>query len=369
MTHKEYRELSLSLALIQTTFSVGNVASNIARIAVFYRLAAVAKAELVIFSEMTISGYPPEDLLFSAQFQDRCMRAVEECAAMTSDGPAMLIGSLWRDGDMLFNAVFLLDQGRIVARQYKRELPNYGIFDEKRYFTAGSDAEPMLWRGHKLGLLICEDMWFPDLAKNLQQQGAELLISINASPFETGKPQLREYHAAQRAIETGLALVYVNQIGGHDEFIFDGNSFVLSVQGEVCARMQGFREDFKLMQLESRGGKLLPMPSPSPVLQAETEMIYCAMAIGLRDFVKKNGFAGVVLGMSGGIDSALAAALAVEAVGRENVRTLMLPSPYTSQESLDDAAECARRLGVRFDTIPITSGMDAFAGMLQNVFG
>jgi len=361
--------VTLSIAIIQGSFSVGGVAVNVARIAAFYRMAAVAKADLVVFSEMTISGYPPEDLLASAQFQERNRQAVDECARMTANGPAMLIGSFWRDGDALYNAAFLLDQGKVVARQYKCHLPNYGIFDEKRYFTPGAEPEPISWRGCALGLLICEDMWQPDVAATLKRKGAQLLISMNASPFEIGKPAARERIAAQRVDETGLALLYVNQIGGHDELIFDGNSFVLGTQGETCARLQGFREDFKLLQLEQRGDQWIPTALPSPHLASDVEMVYRAIVLGLRDFVRKNGFSGIVLGMSGGIDSALAAALAVEAVGPERVRCLMLPSPFTSRESIEDATDCARRLGIRLDTVSIEPGMQAFETMLGDLFG
>jgi NAD+ synthase len=361
--------MKLSIAMIQSSSSVGNVVANVARIAVFYRMAVVAKADLVVFPEMTIPGYPSEDLFLNAQFQDRCMSALEECARMTSSGPAMLVGTLWRDDDVLYNAVFLLDQGKIASRQYKCHLPNYGIFDEKRYFEQGRDPDPIEWNGTKLGLLICEDMWHSRLAKLLKQKGAELLISVNASPFETGKPLARERVAAQRTHETGLALLYVNQIGGHDELIFDGHSFVLGTDGEPCARLEGFREDFKLLQLERQDSKFIPTSGPFPVLPHETDMIYRAMVLGLRDFTRKNGFSGIVLGMSGGIDSALSAALAVDAVGRERVRALMLPSPYTSQESIEDASECAGRLGIRLDTVSIEPGMQAFDVMLSNVFG
>ncbi|MFI4940415.1 MAG: NAD+ synthase [Burkholderiales bacterium] len=360
--------MSLSIALVQGSFRVGNVAANVAVIAVYYRMATVARADLVVFPEMAVTGYPPEDLILSAQFQERSMRAIEECARMTSAGPAMLVGSLWREGDALYNAVFLLDQGKIAAQQYKNHLPNYGIFDEKRYFMDGRNPEPMAWRGIKLGLLICEDMWFSDVAGALRQKGAALLISISASPFEIGKPQARERIAMQRVHETGLALLYLNQIGGHDELVFDGNSFVLGVQGELCARLQGFREDFRVVRLERRENHYIPVADSPAALQNEMDMTYRAMALGLRDFTQKNGFSGIVLGMSGGIDSALAAAVAVDAVGRERVRALMLPSPYTSRESIEDATACAQRLGIRLDTVSIVPGMQAFDAMLKNIF-
>lgn len=361
--------MMISIALIQASFSVGNVALNVARIAVFYRMAVIAKAQLVVFSEMAITGYPPEDLVLSAQFQERAMQAVRECAAMTVNGPAMLIGSLWRDKGALYNAVFLLENGEIASRQDKRHLPNAGVFDEQRTFTQGALPEPMVWRDIRLGVLVCEDMWFPDMTRHLKDQGAQLLIAINASPFETGKPQVRERIAAERVQETGLALIYVNQIGGHDELVFDGNSFVLDAQGRTCSRLHGFREDFQLLQLVCLDDILSPVAMPTAPLPIDSEMIYRAIVLGLREFVTKNGFVGIVLGMSGGIDSALCAALAVDAVGREHVRTLMLPSQYTSDDSTEDAQECARRLGIRIDSVSIVPGMQAFDAMLGSAFG
>jgi NAD+ synthase len=346
----------------------GNIEANVARIAVLYDMAVVAKADLVVFSEMAITGYSPEDLFLSKQFQESSMQAVEECARMTTNGPAMLVGSLWREGEAIYNAVFLMEKGRFILQQYKHHLPNYGVFDEKRYFARGAMPEPVEWRGLKLGLLICEDMWLPDVAANLRQKGAELLISINASPFETGKPRAREQVAARRVCETGLALIYVNQIGGQDELVFDGSSFVVDAQGEICARLHAFREDFELLRLHRQGDVWAPISGTIQPQQDNTEMIYRAMILGLRDFVFKNGFAGVLLGMSGGIDSALSAALAVDAVGSERVRTLMMPSPYTSRESIADATECAQRLGIQLDTVSIEPGMQAFDAMLGAVF-
>jgi len=365
--------MMIPVALIQAGFSVGNVAFNVARIAVFYRMAVIAKAQLVVFSEMAITGYPPEDLVLSAQFQDRSMAALVECAAMTADGPAMLIGSLWREDGALYNAVFLLENGKIAARQYKNHLPNTGVFDEQRTFMPGVLPEPMVWRSAertlKLGVLICEDMWFPDIARHLKDNGAQLLISVNASPFETGKPHTRERFAAQRVEETGLALLYVNQIGGHDELVFDGHSFVMDAHGQISARLDGFREDFQLVHIACQGDTLSPVAMPVAPLPAASEMIYRAIVLGLREFVTKNGFVGIVLGMSGGIDSALCGALAVDAVGRERVRTVMLPSPFTSADSVEDARQCAQRLGVRIDTVSIAPGMQAFDAALSSAFG
>ncbi|MDY7580096.1 NAD+ synthase [Herbaspirillum sp. RTI4] len=360
--------MSVSIALIQAAFTVGNIDANLARIAALYQVAVIAKADLVVFSEMNVTGYPPEDLILNAAFQQSAMQALEQCARMTSGGPAMLIGSLWCEEEIVFNAIFLLQDGRVAARQEKHHLPNDGVFDERRYFTPGAMPEPLLWRGMKLGLLVCEDMWFADVSAHLKHAGAELLIAMNASPFETGKPDARERAAISRVQETGLALLYVNQIGGQDELVFDGGSFVLGRQADICARLHVFREDMEFVRLQNEGAGWSPLAGTVQPRLGDTEMIYRAMMLGLRDFVLRNGFAGVVIGMSGGIDSALAAALASDALGAAHVRSVMMPSPITSDDSVEDATDCAQRLGIRIDTVPIDLGMQAFGAMLETVF-
>ncbi|HEY8024916.1 MAG TPA: NAD+ synthase [Burkholderiaceae bacterium] len=362
--------MNLSIALIQGSFAAGNIAANVARIAAFHRMATIANADMVVFPEMAITGYPPEDLLFQEVFMQRSSAALLECAKLTQHGPAILIGGLWHDGGRLYNAVFLLEDGAIVARQAKHRLPNFGVFDEQRYFTSGALPSSIHWRGLRLGVLICEDMWHVETARALKADGAQLLICINASPFEIGKPATRANIAAARAMETDLALCYVNLVGGQDELVFDGGSFAMNAQGEVCSRLAHFREDFAVLTFERQGARVvpLPQPSPAPAHMAELEMLYRALVLGLRDFVGKNGFAGVVLGLSGGIDSAMAAAIAVDALGQSKVRALMLPSPFTSQESVEDAADCAQRLGIRLDTIPITAGIAAFSAMMAASF-
>jgi NAD+ synthase len=363
--------LTLSIALIQGGFFVGNIAANVARITAFYRMATIAKADLVVFPEMAITGYPPEDLVFQESFQQRSSEALERCAKLTADGPAILIGGLSREGQLLFNTVFLLDRSQVVARQAKRHLPNYGVFDEQRYFHPGPLPEPLAWRDTRLGVMICEDMWHPQVALNLKKRGAEILICINASPYEIEKPAARETMAAARVAETGLALCYLNQVAGQDDLVFDGSSFVMNERAQVCARLDSFREDFVVTAFEQQGRRLAPVPclQQETKPRCENEMIYRALVLALRDFIAKNGFAGIVLGLSGGIDSALAAALAVEAVGKSSVRAVMLPSPFTPQDSIDDAEDCARRLGIRFETIAIGSAMDAFSATMHDVFG
>jgi len=360
--------MSLTFALIQYNFNVGFIVGNVAKIKALYKLAVAAGADLAVFSEMAIIGYPPEDLVLSARFQELSMEAVEELAQITTQGTAMLIGGLWREGDALYNAIFLLDGGKIIHRQYKHHLPNYGVFDEQRVFTQGPIPEPVAWRGVKLGLLICEDMWLPDVAAHLKDKGAELLICINASPYEVGKASQREEIAAERVRETGLPLAYINQIGGQDDLVFDGGSFVLEVSGEICMRMHAFKEDLTLLHWTENSNKWKPTEGAVQHKPDVLESIYHAMMLGLRDFVNKNGYSGVVLGLSGGIDSALSAAVAVDALGCARVHTVMLPSPITSRESIEDAIECAKRLGARLDMIPIEPGMQAFETMMTPVF-
>jgi len=357
--------MSFSCILVQFNFNVGHIAANRQRIEMLYDMAVAANVDLIIFSEMAITGYPPEDMVLCQNFQQTSMQTVIELASMTANGPAMIIGGLWHDGNALYNTVFLLSDGHITHRQYKHHLPNYGVFDEKRLFSQGPLPEPVTWRGIKLGLLVCEDIWLPDVTAHLKDRGAELLISIHASPYETGKALIREQIAADRACETGLPLIYVNQVGGQDETIFDGGSFVVEANGEICMRMKAFEPDFSLLRFQKHE-KWQPEPGVITPIHDEIRNIYHAMTLGLRDFVSKNGFLGIVLGLSGGIDSALSAAVAVDALGKEQVRAVMIPSPFTSQESIDDATECAALLGIRFDIIPIEPGMEAFVTMISS---
>jgi len=360
--------MPLTFALVQYNFNVGFIVGNVARIGALYDLVVAAGADLVVFSEMAITGYPPEDLVLSRRFQELSMAAVDDLAQMTTKGTAIIVGGLWREGDALYNAIFLLDGGKILYKQYKRHLPNYGIFDEKRVFAEGAMPEPVTWRGIHLGLLVCEDMWFTNVAAHLKNQGAEMLVCINASPYEVGKAAQREAIAAERVRETGLPLMYVNQIGGQDDFIFDGGSFVLAASGEICMRLHSFKEDLALLHWAQLCNEWKPVAGVVQRKPDDLESIYHAMMLGLKDFVDKNGFSGVVLGLSGGIDSALSAAVAVDALGCDRVHMLMLPSPITSQESIEDATECAKRLGVHLDIIPIELGMQAFERMMTPAF-
>lgn len=351
---------SLSVALAQINPKVGDVAGNLALARRFRADAAALGADLVVFPELSVCGYPPEDLVLRAGFLSLVREAVDALAAQTADGgPALLIGAPWKDANgNRVNAALLLDGGEIRGEVHKHHLPNYGVFDEVRVFTPGALPEPMDVRGHRLGVMICEDMWWPDVTAHLAARGATALISMNGSPYELGKRVVREGHARARVAESGLPLVYVNQIGGQDDLVFDGASFVMDGAGAVVQRLAPWAEDCAL----------LGAASTAPDKADELEDIWQAMVTGLRDYVTKNGFPGVILGLSGGIDSAISAIVAVDALGVDRVHCVMMPGPYTAQISLDDAAELAANLGVRLDTVPITQAMTAFDGMLAPLF-
>ncbi|MBC7953294.1 MAG: NAD+ synthase [Rhodospirillaceae bacterium] len=359
---------SLSIALAQINPVVGDVAGNVQRIRDARAKAAQDGAQLVVFPELTISGYPPEDLVLKAAFLDAVEVAVDDLAKDTADGgPALLVGAPWRVDGQPHNAVLLLDHGKIAATRLKHHLPNYGVFDEARVFVPGPVPGPVQFRGVRLGVLICEDMWYADVAETLGECGAEILVVPNGSPFELDKAHVRLDRAKARVAETGLPLIYVNQLGGQDELVFDGASFALDAKGKLLARLPAWQAEVvtTVWHKGAHGWTTQGTLAPEP---ARDESIYQAMMLGLRDYVTKNGFPGVVLGLSGGIDSALAAAVAADALGADKVWCVMMPSPYTSQESLDDAAGVASLLDCRLDNINIGPAMNAFDGMLADTF-
>ncbi len=363
MTHR------LSIALAQMNPTVGDIEGNLARHRAMRAEAAARGADLVAYGELSVCGYPPEDLVLKPSFQEACREAVEALAAETTDGgPALLVGTPWRENGKLYNAYALLADGKVAAIRFKHDLPNYGVFDEKRVFAAAPPQGPVSFNGVRLGLMICEDMWLPDVAETHAESGAEILIVPNGSPYEHEKWDERLGLAAQRVTETGLPLLYVNQAGGQDELVFDGASFALGADATLKAQLPAFREHLSLLEWERgnegwecRPGEMLP-------LYEGVDAIYQAMMLGLRDYVRKNRFPGVLIGLSGGIDSALTAAVAVDALGPDKVWTVMMPSPYTSRDSLEDAAACAAALGVRLDTVSIEPAMEAFGTMLAPLF-
>ncbi|HKY93742.1 MAG TPA: NAD+ synthase [Kiloniellales bacterium] len=368
----------LSLALAQFNPTVGDVDGNAELIRRARKEAAAAGADVLAIPELALSGYPPEDLVLKPAFLQALHRTAHELARETEDGgPAVLLTTPWsvdgpdEKGSMVrrsTNSVLYLDGGRIVTRRDKVDLPNYGVFDEFRVFRPGHLPGPMNVRGFKLGLMICEDMWTPDAAETLAETGAEILIVPNGSPFERAKLDVRLQLALARVNETGLPLVYLHQVGGQDELVFDGNSFALQADGRLAAQLASFESQLALTVWERDGTVLRCVEGPmQPPLEGHEE-VYRALMLGLSDYVDKNRFPGIVLGLSGGIDSAISAAIAVDALGAERVRAVMMPSPFTSQDSLDDAAECARLLGIRLDSVPIDPAMTAFATMLQPLF-
>ncbi len=359
----------LAIALAQTDPKVGDVAGNLALARDARAKAAKLGADLVVFSELNIAGYPPEDLVLKPAFQEACRAAVESLAADTADGgPGVIVGAPWVEAGRLHNTALLLDGGKIAALRHKHELPNYGVFDEKRVFAAGPLPGPIVFRGVRLGLMICEDMWFPDAAECLVESGAEILVVPNGSPFEIDKLDERIALGVQRVVETGLPLIYVNQIGGQDELVFDGASFVLNADRQLAAQMPAFVGDLAITKWRRNAGGWACIEGPRARPPEKLEAIYAALVLGLRDYVTKNRFPGVILGLSGGIDSALTAAIAADALGPEKVRAVMMPSRFTSQESLDDAAACAKLLGIKYDTISIVPAVNAFAEMLAPAF-
>jgi NAD+ synthase len=361
---------TLTIALAQINTTVGDIAGNLERIRAARAEAGWQGADLVVFPELTIAGYPPEDLVLKPLFQDRAAAAVETLAAETKDGgPALIVGVPWRENGKLYNAAFLLDSGVVAAKRFKHDLPNYGVFDEKRVFASAPPPGPINFRGVRLGLMICEDMWTPDVTETLQESGAELLIVPNGSPYESDKLDERLNLAVQRVVEADLPLVYVNQVCGQDELVFDGASFVLNADRRLAAQAPAWREHVMTTRwTRGSNGAWTCAPGEIHAQPQRLEAIYNAMMLGLRDYVRKNRFPGIAIGLSGGIDSALSAVVAADALGADKVWCVMMPSPYTSKESLEDASEVARRIGARYDTIAITPAMQAYAEMTKPLF-
>ena len=360
---------TLAIALAQLNPTVGDLEGNKALVLGARAEAAAEGADLVVCTELVVTGYPPEDLVLKPMFQEQTRAAVEALAAATADGgPALLLGAPWVDDGRLYNAVLLLDGGAVAARRYKYELPNYGVFDEVRVFARAGLPGPIPFRGVRLGAMVCEDMWFPEVAECLAESGAEIMIAINGSPFESDKGDARLNLAVARIGETGLPLIYTNQVGGQDELVFDGASFVLGADHGLCAQAPAFEEALLLTRWSRQAGGWACAPGPRATLPESLEACYRAMTTGLADYVGKNGFPGVLIGLSGGIDSALTAAVAVDALGADGVFCVAMPSRYTAQSSLDDAAECARLLGVRCETVGIEPAVAALGAMLAPLF-
>jgi NAD+ synthase len=360
----------LKIALAQMNQRVGDLDGNAAAMLEMRRKAAAAGADLLVCPELQLVGYPPEDLVLKPEF----VRRVHECtdqlvAATVEPGPAMLIGTITHESGQNFNTMLLADGGNRLGRTFKHELPNYGTFDEKRIFTPGPLPDPIDWRRIKLGVPVCEDMWLEPVCAHLAELGAELFLVPHGSPYELDKIDTRERLARARTTSTGLPLVFLNRVGGQDELAFDGSSFVMHPDGEVVVQMPDWVEDLLITDWVRTSDGWRCETRVRHELDQFPEDVYQAMTVALRDYVGRNGFPGVILGLSGGIDSALSAAIAVDALGPDKVWCVMLPSKYTSEESLEDARECARLLGCRHDVISIAPGVEALGRMLPDMSG
>jgi NAD+ synthase len=364
----------LAIAVAQLNPIVGDVSGNLERARSARAQAARDGADLVAFSELFIAGYPPEDLVLKPAFQAACRAAVEALARETDDGgPAVLIGSPWVEDGKLYNAYALLAGGRIEAIRFKVNLPNYGVFDEKRVFATGPVPGPVNFRGVRLGLPICEDTWtdwgdYENVVETLAETGAELLLVPNGSPYWRGKNDVRLNVVVARVTESGLPLIYINQVGGQDELVFDGASFAVHADRSVAFHLPAFRETVVTTQWSRTGGTWRCTRGPIAPAEESEKSDYTACVLGLRDYVEKNRFKSVVLGLSGGIDSALCAAMATDALGADRVRCVMLPFRYTSRESIDDAAAIAKTLGVHYDVVPIERAVHGLEAALAEVF-
>ena len=376
---------SIRVALAQLNFCLGDFESNVASITEAYDRALEREAEVVVFSELAVCGYPPEDLLLKQRFLEDARAALEDVAAHTSNAVAV-VGFPEQDGERIYNSAAVCHQGAVTGIYRKQLLPNYSVFDEKRYFTPGVSAGPIFQiAGVMVGISICEDQWFDEGPLNDQiASGVGLAISLNASPYQRGKDAARASTVIERVTSHKIPVVYVNQVGGQDELIFDGSSFVANSEGELIARLPQFEEAVQIVDLdvdECDSGEL-PVIVTSKKQKKKGEIaepvvaevddpiaeVWNALVLATRDYVNKNGFSEVVIGLSGGVDSSLVAAIAVDALGPERVHGVSMPSRYSSQGSEDDAAELARNFGIDFQTNPIEAGDTALTDMLESVF-
>lgn len=360
----------LKISLCQMNPWVGHLSYNLDKIKEAYRSCLEQNVDLVVFPECAATGYPLEDLVLKPHFMEKVHAIVEEFAAITaSQKAAVILGSPWLQGGKVINTALFIHDGKIKHVVSKYALPNYGVFDEKRVFDHGPLCEPIHYKGFNLGVMICEDMWVPEPALHLQQNGADCLLVINGSPFDLTKDEQRKHEALARIKETGLPLVYLNFVGGQDSLVFDGRSFVLDNSGNLIGQFAAFCETINYIKLEKQEGKAkFTVLSNENLEETQDSLLYRALVLGLRDYVEKNKFGGVLIGLSGGIDSAISAAIAVDALGSEKVACVMMPSPYTSKESFEDAEAIVNALKIAYDVVSIEPAMIAYSSMLSKKF-
>ncbi len=352
----------LKLTMAQLNWVVGDIEGNCERM--LSTVKAQEETDLVMFSELALCGYSPEDLLFRPDFQQRCetqLTRLEQASKKT----AIVVGHPWWQNGKIYNALSFFYKGELQARYFKQQLPNYGVFDEKRYFQQGNERCVVPFKGYHLGLLICEDIWINEPIDALKQAGADLVLSINASPYNREKPHVRTQLIKEHCQRTHLPVIYLNQIGGQDELVFDGCSKVFDERGTITHRLAAFDEQTTIVEFDELN--IVPMADPAPELSPLAQ-VYQALVLATRDYVIKNGFKGAILGLSGGIDSGLTVAIAADALGKESVQAVMMPFRYTSEMSIHDAKEQADLLGVEFDTVSIEPMFDAFMAQLAPMF-
>jgi NAD+ synthase len=357
--------MKLTLTLAQLNPTLGDIEGNLAKAR---KARSESKADVIAFTELFLTGYPPEDLVLKPAFQAAAKAALFDLAKDTITGPAVLIGLPYREGDALYNTYAYLADGEVKALRHKVDLPNYGVFDEKRVFTQGPNPGPVNIKGFRIGLPVCEDIWGDEVVETLAETGAEFLLSPNGSPYWRGKNEERLNIAVARVREQNLPLVYLNQVGGQDELVFDGASFALNADLSLAVQMPQFEEACVTITLEKTGEGVRITPISTHDIYDGDKADYAACVLGLKDYVTKNGFKGVVLGLSGGIDSAICLALAVDALGADKVHAVMMPYKYTAEDSLEDASECAKLLGVRYDIIEIKDPVEGFTKALTPLF-
>ncbi|MGE8500098.1 MAG: NAD+ synthase [Pseudomonas sp.] len=359
---------TLRVVMAQLNLRVGDVHGNTERIIeAAHKAREQWQADVIVFPELSLCGYPPEDLLLRSSMQLRIEQALQRVQDQVR-GIHLVIGFPWLTEQGRYNACAVIADGQVLARYYKQKLPNYRVFDEKRYFEAGDKPCVVAIKGVPVALTICEDIWFAEPMAQAREAGAQLMLSLNASPFHLDKQREREDMLAERAREGGMPIIYVNQVGGQDELVFDGGSCVVGADGGICQRVPAFEEALYPLEFSFDGRQITPHSAASSPLPGLEASVYQALVVGVRDYVRKNGFKGVVLGLSGGIDSALTLAVAVDALGAEHVEAVMMPYHYTAQISLEDAQAEANALGVVYRVLPIAPMVEAFLSTLAPVF-